>query len=182
MIIRLLVSGIDDGYFPVEYKKNRGKTTLVSVTYNGFKIYSIDFDLISVDGEDAGLVFEKLEKGDICILDGITFGGFNYINPDLIKTDYIIFYSSRPNLAKVSSALIKHFNDNRKNVILNVMNNLLRISTKKGDVFIYTNIKVNEAKEIIEKYQVFDKIPEPLKTAHEISSSLSKFLLSKKII
>jgi len=178
----LLVSGIDDGYFPLEYKKNRGKTVLLSVTYDGFKISSIDFGLISVDGEDAGTVLEKLEKGDLCILDGITFGGFNYINPGLIKNSYIVFYSSRPNLTKVSSALIKHFDDSRKHIILNVMNNLLRISTKKGDVFIYTNIKVDKAKEIIEKYQVFDKIPEPLKVAHEVSSSLSKFLLSKKII
>jgi len=152
------------------------------VTYTGFKISSIDFGLITVDGEDAGMILEKLEKGDLCILDGITFGGFNYINPSLINSNYIIFYSSRPNLAKVSNALTKHFNDNRKDVILSVVSNLLRISTKKGDVFIYTNIKVNEAKEIIEKYQVFDKIPEPLKTAHEVSSSLSKFLLSKKII
>lgn len=178
----MLVSGIDDGYFPLEYKKSRGKTVLLSVTYTGFKISSIDFGLITVDGEDAGMILEKLEKGDLCILDGITFGGFNYINPSLINSNYIIFYSSRPNLAKVSNALTKHFNDNRKDVILSVASNLLRISTKKGDVFIYTNIKVNEAKEIIEKYQVFDKIPEPLKTAHEVSSSLSKFLLSKKII
>ena len=182
MIIRLLVSGIDDGYFPLGYKKNKGKTVLISVTYEGFKIYNIDFDLISVDGEDASTVFGKLEKGDISLLDGITFGGFNYINPSLINSNYIIFYSSRPNLTKVSYALAKHFYDNRRNIILNVMSNLLRISTKKGDVFIYTNIKANEAKEIIEKYQVFDKIPEPLKTAHELSSSLSKFLLSKKII
>jgi len=182
MIIKLLVSGIDDGYFPLEYKRNKGKTVLLSVTYERYKIYNIDFDLITIDGSDAGEIFEKLEKGEICILDGITFGGFNYINPSLIRSNYIIFYSSKPNLDKVYNALVKHFNDDRKEIILNIMNNLLRISTKKGDVFIYTNMGVSEAKEIIEKYQIFDKIPEPLKTAHEISSSLSKFLLSKKII
>ena len=155
---------------------------LLSATYEEFRLHSIDFDLISVDGEDARDIFEKLEKGDICIFDGITFGGFNYIDPRFINSNYIIFYSSRPNLTKVLNALTKHFDDSRRDIILNVMSNLLRISTKKGDVFIYTNIGVDKAKEIIEKYQVFDKIPEPLKTAHEISSSLSKFLLSKKII
>ena len=182
MIVKLLVSGIDDGYFPLEYKRNRGKTVLLSVTYDQFKIYDIDFDLITVDGNDAGEIFKTLKKGDVCILDGITFGGFNYINPRLINSNYIIFYSSKPNLDKVYNALIKHFNDDRKEIILSIMSNLLKISTKKGDVFIYTNMRVSEAKEIIEKYQVFDKIPEPLKSAHEISSSLSKFLLSKKFI
>ncbi|MBP1357230.1 MAG: DUF99 family protein [Sulfolobus sp.] len=178
----MLVSGVDDGYFPLKYKGRKGKTVLMSVVFDNYEIVDIDFDFIYVDGEEAGDVLRTLKKGEISILDGVTFGGFNYVNPFELDFKYIIFYSSKPNLKRVSEALSKHFNDSRKDVILNVMNNLTRLTTKRGDIYVYSNIETKEVVEVIEKYQVFDKLPEPLKTAHELSSSLSRFLLSKNLI
>lgn len=155
---------------------------LLAVTYDEYRLVNVDFDFIDVDGDNASSVFNTINSGDINILDGITFGGFNYINPDNLNKSYIIFYSAKPNIEKVEYALRKYFNDVRREIILKVIKNLLRVSTAKGDVYIYTNLNIRVAKEIIEKYQVFDKIPEPLKAADEIASSLSTFLLYKKII
>ncbi|QIW23138.1 DUF99 family protein [Sulfolobus sp. S-194] len=181
-IVKLLVSGIDDGYFPLKYKGRKGRTVMLSVVFKNYDIIDVDFDFIFVDGDEGTSVLNSLQTGDVCILDGLTFGGFNFVNPNKLKSKYIIFYSSKPNILKITRALDRHFNDERRDIILNVIANLTRVSTLRGDVYIYTNLDLKYAKNIIEEYQVFDRIPLPLKIAHEISSSLSTFLLSKKII
>lgn len=178
---KLLVTGIDDGFFPLNYKGKKGRTVLLSVTFSDYRIVDVDFELIYVDGNDATDVINRLKKGEVSLLDGVTFGGFNYIDPSLLNFNYIIFYSSPPNFQKVKDAL-SHFNDERNEVILSVISSLTRLTTRKGDVFVFSNLDMVKVREIIEKYQIFDKIPEPLKVAHEISSSLSRFLLKKNII
>lgn len=101
----MLVSGVDDGYFPLYYKGGKGYTVLLSVVYEEYKILDVDFGFIKVDGNDASRVLNSLNTGDICILDGVTFGGFNYIDPKVLTKKFIIFYSSKPNLVKVEEAL-----------------------------------------------------------------------------
>ncbi|AWR98262.1 DUF99 family protein [Acidianus sulfidivorans JP7] len=167
----MLVSGVDDGYFPLEYKKGKGKCPLVSVTYNNYSLVDVDFDMILVDGKDGSEKFRKLRKGDIIIFDSIIVGGFNYIEPD---KNYIIFYSSKPNLDRILHAAIKHYNDERVNVIKKYLSNMIEISTKYGSVYINTDLDIKLAKNIIEYYQVFSKIPEPIKTAHIIGKSIGQ--------
>ncbi|BCU67296.1 hypothetical protein HS7_07330 [Sulfolobales archaeon HS-7] len=178
MMRNLLVSGVDDGFFPIKFKGKKGKTVLSSVTYDDKRVVYIDLNRITVDGNDGTDAFRTLRKGDITILDGVIYAGFNYITPD---QNYIIFYSSRPNIEKIKEALIKHFyNENEKiSYVVNILNGLSRITTKWGDVFIYTDLKIQDAVKIIEKYQFFSIRPEPLRTAHIISSSVARFLLNK---
>ncbi len=81
MILKLLVSGVDDGYFPLSFKGRKGKAPLISVVYDNFSIKNIDLDFITVDGEDATEIYSSLDKGDITIIDSVICGGFNYIKP-----------------------------------------------------------------------------------------------------
>ncbi|ARM75867.1 hypothetical protein B6F84_07345 [Acidianus manzaensis] len=170
-MIKLLVSGIDDGYFPLDYKKGKGKCPLVSVTYNGYNIVDVDFDMILVDGKDGTEKFQGLRKGDIIIFDSIIVGGFNYIKPE---KNYIIFYSSRPNLNSILYAASEHYNDERVDVIKTYLSNMIEVSTKYGSVYINTDLDIYVARNIIEYYQVFSKIPEPIKTAHIIGKSIGQ--------
>ena len=181
----LLVCGIDDGYFPLSFKGRRGYTVLLAACFKNSKLVSVNFDTILVDGNDATQkLFKITEKSEVLLLDGITFGGFNYVNPETVGNNgfsYIVFYSQMPNVNEVEKALRKHFNDERICIILNTITSLTKLPTRKGEVFVMSNLPLNEVSEIINFYQFFVKEPEPLRTAHIIASSLSKFLLRKKL-
>jgi endonuclease V-like protein UPF0215 family len=171
----LLVSGIDDGYFPIKYKGKKGKAPLVSVTYDGYKIVDVDLDFIYVDGDDATAKFNNLRKGKICILYSIIVGGFNYIIPE---GKYIIFYGRKPNIIEIGNALKLHFDDKRKDIILGYLSNLVKVPTKKGSVYINTNLEISEAINIIEFYQINSKYPEPIQSAHIIGKGIGQHVNS----
>jgi endonuclease V-like protein UPF0215 family len=178
----LLVCGVDDGYFPLSYKGRRGKTVLLSVMMSEYKLVDVNFSFITIDGDDCtDALIQITPECNVILLDGVIFGGFNYISVDDIKNGrYIIFYSHKPNLTEILRALNKHFSydEKRINSIVNVLSNLVKLPTKRGEVFIYSNLDKVLVKLLIEKYQLFSKIPYPLSVSHELASSLSRFLLT----
>jgi len=183
----LQVCGVDDGYFPLEFKGGKGKTVLLSSKYNGRRLIGVDFDLILVDGDDGTSKLRNILDGcEVVFTDGITLGGFNYLDPEELRNygiNYIIFYSKTPDIKEVAHALLKHFSgDKRTSIILNVLENLILLPTKKGNVYISTNLSLPYASKLISYYQIYVKEPEPLRTAHIIASSLSRFLLTKKLL
>ncbi|BDC19263.1 DUF99 family protein [Acidianus sp. HS-5] len=167
----MLVSGIDDGYFPLTYKGKHGKCPLVSVTFDGFELTDIDVSLITVDGDDATNAYKNLRKGDIIILDSIIVGGFNYIIPD---NNYIIYYANKPDIESILHAARKHYNDQRVNIIQEFLSDMIALSTKRGTVYVNTDLDLKMVKGIIEYYQVFSKYPEPIKYAHIIGKAIGQ--------
>ncbi len=167
----MLVSGIDDGYFPLSYKGKHGKCPLVSVTFNGINLVDIDVSVITVDGNDATNAYKNLRKGDIIILDSIIVGGFNYIVPD---GNYIIYYASKPDIENILHAAREHYNDERVNIIKEFLSNMTALSTKRGTVYVKTNLDLKTVKYIIEYYQIFSKYPEPIKYAHIIGKAIGQ--------
>ncbi|WP_054844896.1 endonuclease dU [Sulfuracidifex tepidarius] len=169
----MLVSGVDDGYFPLSYKRKSGKAPLVSVTFSNYAVQDVDFGFVTVDGEDATDVFNSLHKGEFTIIDSVICGGFNYIKA---AENYIYFFGKKPNTEAIFNALKKNFGSDemRIEVIMNVLKNITRIPTKKGTVYINTDLQLNVAKEIIEYYQVFVKYPEPIRHAHIIGRAIGQ--------
>ncbi len=167
-----LVSGVDDGYFPVHYKGKRGKAPLVSSTYKGLKLVDVDVDFITVDGEDGTEAYERLRKGDVTILFSIIVGGFNYIIP---KNNYIVFYGRRPNTREIDEALKKYFPERREK-IMSFLYSLVQIPTRKGNIYVNTDLDLSLVKEIIEYYQVFTKYPEPIRTSHVIGKGIGQHI------
>ncbi len=173
VILRLLVSGVDDGYFPLSYKKGLGKAPLISVTFNGRFIIDVDFDFITVDGEDGTRVFRSLRRGDITIIDNVICGGFNYIEP---TTNYIFFFGKKPNTQLILETLRKNFRDDERRIrtIESILKNLIYLPTKKGTVYVNTDLELQTVKDVIENYQIFVKYPEPIRAAHIVGRAIGQ--------
>ncbi|BBD71701.1 hypothetical protein HS1genome_0090 [Sulfodiicoccus acidiphilus] len=173
------VFGADDGYFPPQFKGRRGKTVLAVAIFRGLELTSVDFTTITVDGEDATQALRDVKPEGVGLLDGVVYGGFNYVEP---MEDCIIFYSTPPNVDEVEKALFKHFPSDigRRTTILRVLKSLTKVTTKQGDVLLYSpGISLRDARELVEFYQVFDRKPEPIRAAHVVASAISKYLLTK---
>src|SRR3990170_1584750 len=110
--------GIDDGPFPPKFPNTPSHAPLVAVCLQGPRLYQVQTGWITVDGLDATdraqVLIEKLPKAPI-LLSGVTFGGFNLIDPWRVqrrfRTPTIVVVGSRPNNNAVKRALVKHFPD-----------------------------------------------------------------------
>jgi endonuclease V-like protein UPF0215 family len=193
---KIIAIGIDDGYFP-PYKK--GKTVLAAVLFKGKTPVEIDFDLITIDGQDgtqiaAGLInkiISPYEKGEkVVFLDGVTYAGFNYINPLELKEktgiDPITVFYKLPIKEKVYKALKNHFPDYKKRwrIIRNIIINTEKIVTEKGPVDCFTTISENKNKvyKFIRYYQFYSRIPEPLRLSDAIAREVSLYLRAIRLL
>ncbi len=183
--------GIDDGYFPLYYKGGRGLTTLVAVGMSGPPLYSIKsilYSFVLVDGLDATekaieLLHTLGYRKAVVIYDGVTYAGFNFIDPYLVykATGYpgIVFFRYRVSFERIKKALTKHFPDAKKRlqVIRRVLNNKYVHITPWGESwFVPIGMGAKEAMNVLRKLEVYSPEPEPLRIADMIASSISKYL------
>ncbi|MCS7139074.1 MAG: DUF99 family protein [Candidatus Nezhaarchaeota archaeon] len=188
--MRLL--GVEDGSFSPQKLQRRGKTILCGVLMNFLRIEDVAFRLIDVDGLDATEklldMAEKFLPLNAVILGGITFAGFNIIDPltvySKLKTPIIIVTSERPNNQAVLEALRKHFNDWRERY--EIFERLAKVSPvygaklnpKENQTYIeLVGIDFHEALEILRRVTVRGRIPEPVRVASRIAKAISKALL-----
>jgi endonuclease V-like protein UPF0215 family len=171
----MIISAVDDGYFPSILKGKKGKAPLALVEYENYTLTRVDVNFICIDGEEAKYKLLELNPKGYVILDGVTYAGFNYIEPE---DEWIVFYSHMPNINKIEEALLKHFSNDsqRVNTILKIIKNLKQVPTKKGNVYVYSKLNAREVSFLISYYQIFNKTPEPLRTAHIIASAIGKFI------
>jgi len=110
--------GIDDGPFPPKTNDTPRYAPLIAVWLKGAHLQQFRTNWITVDGLDATRKAQLLLKGSSHIpvlLSGVTFGGFNLIDPWKIqrntKAPVIVVIGSRPNNSAVKLALSRHFPD-----------------------------------------------------------------------
>src|SRR6267143_2728020 len=110
--------GIDDGPFPPKTDDSIRYAPLIAAWLKGPHLHQFRNDWITVDGLDATRKAELLLKGSVhvpVLLSGVTFGGFNLINPWKIektcKAPVIVVIGSRPDNRAVKRALSRHFPD-----------------------------------------------------------------------
>lgn len=114
----LRILGVEDGSFDAFNREAPGHTLLCGVLMEGDRVLMVRHAEIEVDGLDATDKLHSMMQGigvDAVILGGVTFGGFNVIDPRVIHGETgvpILIYSGvRPDNEAVFAALKKHFPD-----------------------------------------------------------------------
>ena len=182
----LKVVGIDEGYFPPEFKRRRLQTILVAVLCDWIipldvKISRVTVDYDNVDKKVLELLGRFKVKSDLIILDGVTYAGFNVVNPKTLNEKLgipvITVFKHDLNMDRIRTALHKHFNDweYRFAVIKNVYGNSRIIHTpwRPLRISVY-GIDENKAIDLVIRLQKVSPIPEPLRLADVIASGLTK--------
>lgn len=179
--------GIDDGMF----LKGKSKwTVLVGVLFVGLKLEKIAMERVEVDGLNgtsvAWKILNRLEvkPGATVFLDGITYAGFNFIDPvELSEKSFshvIAVFRRRPNEERILRALKLHFLDweIRWKVISKVSTGINEMNVRGRKLYYYSYPNSYEAKMKIRKIAVTSKIPEPLRLADALAKEVGKFLIT----
>lgn len=181
------VLGVDDGVF---IPHNKGYVDVVGVVFRGgYWLDGVMRTEVEVDGLDATekiasmvIASPHYRQLRIIMLNGVTFAGFNIVDIKELynKTELpvIAITRNRPNMEDVKNALEKlHERERRWKAILNA-GELLSVQTRDGEEPVYmqiAGIKSEDAEKIVKITSTRSNIPEPLRVAHIIASSLTKF-------
>lgn len=176
------VIGIDDGSF----RKGVDLTTfLVFVLMKELGVEAVRFTRITVDGLDAtekAIEILKELKFDAVMLAGVSFGGFNLIDPfelfDKFGTPVIVILKRKPNNDAVKRALIHHFDDWRIRLgIIEKLGPVHEAALSNGRGFLYfesIGADVGQVSNLINAFTVIGDMPEPLRVANIIAHGISK--------
>ncbi len=191
-----IVVSLDDGYFP--HPKKKGLTTLAGVISRGVMPFDCRIELVEVDGTDAtekaariiSFLRSRYDTIDIVLLDGVTYAGFNFIDPEMLaetlgeKVDYIIVFRKKPNSQLILAALRKHFADweKRWSVIGKYVTSPNTMTTRFGRIFFSSNLETEKALKALEELQVYSPVPEPLRIADMLASAASRYLRRKGLL
>ncbi len=187
--VRML--GVEDGSFNPRKLQRRGKTVLCGVLTHGFRVEDVFLRLIEVDGLDAAEklldMASKIDSLNVILLGGVTFGGFNIIDPvavnEGLKVPVIVVTTERPDNEAVLSALKKHFEDWR--LRYRVFERLASVSPiyeaklnpKENPVFLeVVGMGFERALELLRRVTVRGRVPEPLRIANRVAKALSRAL------
>jgi len=183
--------GVEDGSFDPQKLQRKGKTVLCGVLTHGFKVEDVFLRLIEVDGLDATEklldMTGKIGPLDVVLLGGVTFGGFNIIDPvavnESLGVPVVVVTTERPDNEAVLSALKKHFEDWR--LRYGVFERLASVSPiyetklnpRENPVFLeVVGMEFERALEILRRVTVRGRVPEPLRIANRVAKAVSRAL------
>ncbi len=175
------IIGIDDGPFT----KQQETAPLVAALLQGPHLQKIRKNRITVDGLDATEKALKLLKGwkhVPILLSGVTFGGFNLIDPHVLQRAYrvpvIVVVGSRPDNKAVKQALVKHFSDWKKRWnIISSLGPLRKVRTNPDEPSLYyeaLGCSVRDARVLLKVNSYVSRIPEPIRVARLLAGGLFK--------
>ena len=175
--------GIDDGPFSPKTDNKVRYAPLLAVWLKGPHLHQLRTDWITVDGLDATRKTELLLKGSVHIpilLSGVTFGGFNLIDPwrlqKLCKAPVIVVVGSRPDNRAVKRALSRHFPDWKKRWdLIKSLGALYKVRTIAGESPVFFErfgCSTREAAFILKISALVSRMPEPLRVAGILARGL----------
>src|SRR2546422_7302510 len=175
--------GLADGPFPPKTDDKVRHAPLLAVWLKGPHLHQFRADWITVDGLDATRMAEFLLRGSLhnpVLLSGVTFGGFNLIDPSKIqkscKAPVIVVVGSRPDNRAVKRALVKHFPDWKKRwEIIKSLGPLRRVQTLQDEPpLFYENLGCTplEARRVLSSAAYVSRVPEPVRVAGLLGSGL----------
>jgi len=175
--------GIDDGPFPPKTDAKVRYAPLIAVWLKGAHLQQLRTDWITVDGLDATRKAQLLLKGSQHIpvlLSGVTFGGFNLIDPWKIQrateAPVIVVIGSLPDNRAVKRALSRHFPDWKERWdLIRSLGSLHHVRTmvNEGPVFFERfGCSTKDAIMILKGSAFVSRVPEPLRVAGILSRGL----------
>lgn len=188
MILRdepIRILGVEDGSFDAFNRQAPGSTLLCGVLMKGDRILKVRHAEIEVDGLDATDKLLSMMVGievDAVILGGITFGGFNVINPRTINTEtgvpIIVYSGTMPDNAAVLAALRKHFPDwKRRWKIFKELGRIHSTQVFMDSPEIYFEVVGCEpgwAEVVLKDSAMISRIPEPVRVAGLVARGLTR--------
>jgi uncharacterized protein len=175
--------GIDDGPFPPKTDDKIRYAPLIAVWLKGAHLQKLRTNWITVDGLDATRKAELLLKDSRhtpVLLSGVTFGGFNLIDPWRVKKNtkapVIVVIRSRPDNRAVKRALSRHFPDWRERWdLIRSLGPLhqARTMANEGPVFFEQfGCSTQDATLILKGSAFVSRVPEPLRVAGILARGL----------
>jgi endonuclease V-like protein UPF0215 family len=175
--------GIDDGPFPPKTDDRVRYAPLIAAWLKGPHLQKVRTDWITVDGLDATRKAQLLLKGSQhvpVLLSGVTFGGFNLIDPWKIqkttKAPVIVVIGSRPDNRAVKRALSRHFPDWKDRWdLIRSLGPLHKVRTipNEGPVFFERfGCSTRDADLILRGSAMVSRVPEPLRVAGILARGL----------
>ncbi|MEM0378060.1 MAG: DUF99 family protein [Thermosphaera sp.] len=178
--------GFDDGFFPAWFKGGRGATVVAGVELEENLLTRVGYGRVVVDGRESSRIIINISKmmtGELVFLDGVTYSGFDVVDPDWIFQETgkpVIVVQHYPlDLNRIKGALLKHFPDGgeRFEVIKRVASSMSYVDTPWKPVQIYhVGLSFDKAVEAYKKACIYSPIPEPLRIADMLASSISKLV------
>jgi endonuclease V-like protein UPF0215 family len=173
------VIGIDDGPFT----KQQETAPIVAALLEGFHLQDFRIARVTVDGLDATGQAIKLVRGwkpAPILLSGVTFAGFNIINPHVLQKKFrvpvIVVVGSRPDNRAVKRALVKHFPDwKRRWRIISSLGPLRTVLTNPDEPPIYFEFfgcSRREAASLLKASSCISRLPEPIRVAGLVATGL----------
>lgn len=184
------VEAYDDGYFPYHFKGGRGSTFIVGVLAEEIsKVSKIAWTTVRTDMNTASRAIIEISRilgGDVVLLDGITYAGFDVVDPDyvssILKKSVIVIFQYSLNLRSIEKALRKHFTDwkTRLEVIERVYLSSTYVDTWWRAIRVYaSNMSITNAINVVRSLCMYSPVPEPLRIADKIASAVSKMHVDK---
>jgi endonuclease V-like protein UPF0215 family len=186
----------DDGFVSKKQLESLGFTIVGCVLYKGLNPVDVAFSPLRIDGLDSSSIIsalvirllhdnhselENTECTPVILLDTVVFAGFNIVSLSLIKKlsglDVISFYNYRPNTRLLVETVREHldFPELRERLLSEQLKDLKAVETSKGISYVASTVNNQKfLEDLIQYYQVYTRNPEPLRTAHMLTSSLSK--------
>jgi hypothetical protein len=176
----MYVAGVEDGSF-IRGITPSNRTPLCCAVMDGPTIIGVYLNHIEIDGLDATDKLLKMVQGpvDAFILGGVTFAGFNIIDPfkvyEAFKVPVIIYAEKYPNSEAIFKALRKNFGDwELRWGVISRLGDIHHIEIRGCPVF-FEVIGASKAwaSSLLEASAFVCRIPEPLRVAGLIARGLS---------
>jgi len=177
----MLTVGVEDGSFQ---KGITRKTLLAAVLFRGLKIVDAKIAKITVDGLDATKKFTEILnewKFAVVLLAGVSFAGFNIINPTIIHEKFekpvLVVSRTKPDNKAVKQALQRHFKDWKTRwKVFKKLGYVYEVVTLADEPPIYVEpigASVRWTCNLIQALSVCGRVPEPIRVARLIARGLS---------
>lgn len=180
----LRLFGVEDGSFEAFSEGEKRGCFLCGVEMEASRIIDIRLTRIQVDGLDATLELLKLMAdfdGDAVILGGITFAGFNIVDPVRVHRvtgrPVIVYSGEEPDNESVLNALKTHFHDWQER--WKIIQSAGPIHTTKPfprEPPVYFEVVGNTkewAEKVLRTSAMVSRIPEPVRVAGIVARGLS---------